>query len=393
MTIAVNGSCEVCINDRRFSFNQFKNTPNVFLPLLTDIFQRRTLVQKDNEDYTAYLTRLFYLLYYKRGFGIRNNTNSNLATIAQAPSINADLAILNSLGINVVKHNKKTSHIVFKSSGHEYKAYNDALEKIITALKNKHNINRTSKDIKFGVELEFLVDRSERFDNEILFDLLMSHLVGEDRYVNIGHYNHNDGKAWILGSDGSVRGRGKASYELTSPILDYNSQHDLDELKNVLDLVINTFHGKINKTCGTHIHISFDSGETSKDLCEYFATAYNKSEASLFDKLVPVSRQADNNNYCQSCSADHINSRYRKLNLTHVTPGDSMHLEFRQLDGTLDFDKIMAWIKVQKYFIETAMYNVNNKPIKLNLADLICDSEIFDEKDIEQLSKMSSIVA
>ena len=91
--------------------------------------------------------------------------------------------------------------------------------------------------------------------------------------------------------------------------------------------------------------------------------------------------------------------RYRKINITKVKKdSDNLHLEFRQLDGTLEYDKIISWVKLQKLFCEITMDSFyretadENKPVKIELSDVIVTQKLGAES-IEPLMKMSKLVA
>ena len=218
------------------------------------------------------------------------------------------------------------------------------------------------------------------------------------------NYNHNDGAKWVLGTDGSlhVTESNHRGYELTSRILDFSSKEDMHELKNVIELVITTFGAYTNRSCGTHIHISFDCGKyiVTRDLCRHFARSYRKSEDPLFDKLVPKYRRGSSSRWCNRANESSLSDRYRKINFTHVNMNNgnsNMHLEFRQLDGTLDYNKIVSWLKLQKIFIELALgsykldsEDVHSDAVEIKLEEIVCDKE-FNVNDVESLLKMSKL--
>ena len=95
-----------------------------------------------------------------------------------------------------------------------------------------------------------------------------------------------------------------------------------------------------------------------------------------------------------------MNSRYRKLNVTTFMPNtDRLHLEFRQLNGTLDADNIILWSKLQALFVDSAMKTwndskkVNKKPniAKLKLENIIV-SNVFEFDGSERLMKMADMI-
>lgn len=396
MTISTNK--QVTISNITFSCGQFIENPSQYMELVAPLFRASSFIAKPNESEDHRLTRLFYQLYYKKGYAAdhdaqsvrtpRIRRSSNRAQQANE-DISNEFAILEKLGINVVKHCAKTSKIVFKNSGNDYKIKNDNLDSLIQALKADKQYNRGEHEVKFGVELEFVADY--HLDTVSRFNKAMRDLVGNERYDVELRYRHNDGSRWELGRDGSVRGSGKYGYELTSPIFTYGNAEHLAELEAVINLVKTILHGEVNKTCGTHVHMSFNCGKTSDDLSRHFAKCYGNSEDSLFDRLVPKYR--NHRQWCRATNEFTIRERYHKLNLTTVKRDcESMHIEFRQLDGTLDFNKIMSWINVQKLFIDVTMQNAESKNVeKLELADIICNKDFA--KDTETLMTMSKLAA
>ena len=233
----------------------------------------------------------------------------------------------------------------------------------------------------------------------------MNKAVGADKFVICGCYHKNTGKTLELGNDCSVQPRGDqcgcdmAGYELTSPIFNLSSEKDLHELVTVCNIVKTHFSGVTNRTCGTHIHMSFPVEKASDALIEHFVRSYSKSETSLFDKLVPPERRENKARYARSASVNNMQDRYRKINVTKVKRNsDNMHLEFRQLDGTLEYDKIISWVKLQKLFCEMTMDSFHretsneDKSIPIELDDVIVTHQLGIES-IEPLMKMSRLVA
>lgn len=417
MPISMNINKTVNVNGNVFSLAEFIHYVNLnglgkYKETLESLFRASTLVEKEHESITQYCTRLFYLLYYKKGFGqhdILNTTNSNNNSTS-VPAVNNtsydEYSILETLGINMVKHCKKISKIIFKNTGNQYRMKNENIEKLIESIKKHNTFQFTNHEIKFGVELEFIGINAR--SNIKMFSEHMIDLVGEDRYNEDLRYNHNDGKQWVLGRDGSLRGNGYG-FELTSPIFTYGNKADLDELEAVIELVKTDLEGECNRSCGTHVHMSFDLDKEVNFLVkEYFATAYSMSEECCFDKLVPFYRRENHNQYCRSVDVNYIGDRYRKLNLTttHIADHTSnMHIEFRQLDGNLDFDKLMTWIKLQKLFIESTLDSFYSNPnfwessvgieksIKpLVLEDVIC-SNACNNTNVEKLLTMSKMAS
>ena len=396
---------KLTIGNKSFSLNALIANPDAYLPLMQQLVSASVFERKASETSDRYFTRLFNLLYSKQS---RRSNIGNAATRAPRTSIPLDEncnAILSALGIDVVKKCPKRSSIIFKSSGNSYKMNNEEIIKLAEAVKHDMKFKVSHKllnsDVSFGVELEFIGKR----DQINAFADAMNKAVGADKFVICGCYHKNTGKTWELGHDGSVQPRGSQcgcgmnGYELTSPIFNLSSKKDLHELETVCNLVKTHFSGVTNRTCGTHIHMSFPVEKASDALIEHFVRSYSKSEASLFDKLVPPERRENKARYARAASVNNMQDRYCKINVTKVKRNsDNMHLEFRQLDGTLEYDKIISWVKLQKLFCEMTLDSFHreianeDKSIQIELGDVIVTHKLGIES-IEPLMKMSRLVA
>ena len=396
---------KLTIGNKSFSLNALIANPDAYLPMMQQLVSASVFERKASETSDRYFTRLFNLLYSKQS---RRSNIGNTATRAPRTSIPLDEnchAILSALGIDVVKKCPKRSSVIFKSSGNSYKMNNEEIIKLAEAVKHdmKFKVSRKllNSDVSFGVELEFIGKR----DQINAFADAMNKAVGVDKFVICGCYHKNTGKTWELGRDCSVQPRGSqrgcdmTGYELTSPIFNLSSKKDLHELATVCNLVKTHFSGVTNRTCGTHIHMSFPVEKASDALIEHFVRSYSKSEASLFDKLVPTERRENKARYARAASVNNMQDRYCKINVTKVKRNsDNMHLEFRQLDGTLEYDKIISWVKLQKLFCEMTLNSFHremadaDKPIQIELDDVIVTHQLGIES-IEPLMKMSRLVA
>lgn len=177
-------------------------------------------------------------------------------------------------------------------------------------------------------------------------------------------YNHRDSKEhYKLGHDGSIAGNDTC--EVVSPIL-----KNLSSLKEVCE-VINEAGAKVNRSCGLHVHFGaakFTLGQWLR-VCKNYANI-----EGIIDSFMAPSRRANSNTYCGSIirnvedlkyaeSRGLINSlqdiqsifgtRYKKLNVvaynTHKT------IEFRQHQGTTDFEKISNWVDFLTRFLDWSL--------------------------------------
>lgn len=409
MSVRVNKS--ITINGIVIELTDLVDHPWAFIDILRTQFSESTFEKKSSETYENYLKRLFALLYYRQNKPVRQNRASNRRIETRQKIDESD-----NLCFDVIRRNKKLSRIAFKNSGHVYRLNTESLDSIIEAAKCKSNQKFKITDKLIGVELEFLGD----YDKLKEFTGKMRQLVGSDKFSAPMRYIRNDGSKWLLGLDGSVNPRKNdkeytirhQGFELTSPILKLSSKKDMNTLAKVCSLIKDVFGGYTNRTCGTHIHISspVDSSYmtnirfslSENDLLCHFVRSYRESEASLFDRLVPNGRRANNNKYCKTASVNYMHQRYRKINVTRYTPNsDYLRLEFRQLNGTLDSDMIIAWAKLQTLFINNALKSWNDAkfdkvdPIigQIKLEDVLV-SDVFKNSDsAEHLMKMAKMIA
>ena len=386
--MTISSYSKININGTVISFGDFSKHPTWYMNILSPYFRRTTLIQKDCESHLEFCKRIFSACYYRKGFGVHEDS----IEWTQSSNTADEYDILNALGITVIKPSKKTSKIVFKNSGNQYKISNEEIDKIISSIKTGVTYKKSKKiPVKIGVELEF-VGKASMFRK---FGTYISNLVGANRYECKMSYNHNTGDKWILGTDSSVKRSdySEIGYELTSPKLDPDSEKDMEELASVINLVKDILDGYVNNSCGTHIHMSYDCKvrfDDKTDLKWYLSKMYKKNENTVFDKVVPFRRKKSR--WCRSCSEYTLENRYQKLNLVNdCNESTQLHLEFRQLDGTLDYNKIVAWIKLQRLFVQIA--NVTYKDYKktceikeFTIEEAIND-KCFNSDDIESLLK------
>lgn len=397
---------------------------------LASFFRMRAIHQKHDESVEQFLTRLFYQAYYKKGFAFCNSRTARRAvngvtesqtttrTPRNNPELQEQLSVLNELGLDVTRCNNKYARIVFKHSGKEYRINTDELIKLSNSLDKKHDFSHERNFTRIGVEIEFFGNINKRH----AFCEAMRKLVGENQLEVTDRYQHNGGQRWVLGRDGSLHRspnmcQSMQGFELTSPILMLNDEQDIEMLEKVIELIKSEFEGEVNKTCGLHVHLSVPYMHPSYDLRKYLAHAYKVNESICFDKV--VERRRVRSRWATSCDPENTFSRYRKLNLCTMNAEDEqLHLEFRQLEGTLDFGKIYAWIKLLKTFTDIMLdtykktneqrvaesvnnSNEDNSPVaisplnyteytipEMNIEDIIMDLE-FTEDNIENLLVMS----
>ena len=197
---------------------------------------------------------------------------------------------------------------------------------------------------RFGVEFE-----AYNVNMHTLCDALLEAGI----HCRIEGYNHTTRRHWKIVSDSSLTGN--QTFELVSPIL--QGEQGIDEMKTVCR-VLNECGAKVNKSCGTHVHI--DAQNMDLETWKRVYINYARLE-KVIDDFMPVSRKRNNNAYCQGYSnlpnledritrARSLNeiysffgSRYYKINPKSYARHNT--IEFRQHSGTVDFEKISNWAR------------------------------------------------
>lgn len=194
----------------------------------------------------------------------------------------------------------------------------------------------------FGIEIECVLPAGRNHAD------LASAIRAAGVECHAEFYNHTTRGHWKIVSDASVTGGFGA--EIVSPVL--IGPEGITALRKVCN-VLTQFGCAVNQTCGFHVHVGVrDQGV---EFFQRLIKTYAHFELSI-DTVMPRSRRASNNHYCQSIrqvaerakaattiaqvlSAFH--GRYWKLN------PHSFHVhgtvEFRHHSGTVEADKAVNW--------------------------------------------------
>lgn len=196
----------------------------------------------------------------------------------------------------------------------------------------------------FGVEIETVCCETETFKE----------LCAQRHLAVIDHLNcydgcHNDIPHFKLVPDGSLSGFHPA--ECVTPALDNNRQ-GFASLEACCKSLVEA-GASVNKSCGLHVHIGA-AALTEQEYCNVFLN-YQRLEKAI-DSFMAESRRADRSRWCHTL-ADHnlygCSTRdevYRELNCDRyhkVNPcawGRHKTIEFRQHQGTVNYDKIKSWV-------------------------------------------------
>ena len=210
---------------------------------------------------------------------------------------------------------------------------------------------------KFGIEIE---------STNVRRDDLVAALTAAGIPAFDAGYSHTTSTTWKVVSDGSLSGTN--CFELVSPIL--QGADGIAQVRAVA-AVLAALGAQVNKSCGFHVHV--DARDLNVDQVRNVFKSFVKYE-SCFDRLVPPSRRAAY--YCapirakfpslQSAmdAADIAQSirdlrsllggnRYHKLNLEAL--GRHGTIEFRQHSGTVEAEKMVAWIELVVGFVNRSI--------------------------------------
>lgn len=164
-------------------------------------------------------------------------------------------------------------------------------------------------------------------------------------------YNHIDSReVFKFVSDGSLVGA--ESIECVSPILN-GTQDGFETLKNACE-AINAQGASVNKSCGYHVHIGA-ADLTDQQYVNVFAN-YQMLEG-LIDSFMAPSRRGDASRWCHTLAGYDFSACTTKREVLRALHYDRYHkvnpcayerhqtIEFRQHQGTTDYEKISNWVK------------------------------------------------
>lgn len=212
---------------------------------------------------------------------------------------------------------------------------------------------RESFKFTFGVEIECLVASS----------VMRECATRNNMPFQYEGYNHEDNNHYYkFVSDSSIRGENPI--ECVSPVL--TGKNGMKSLENCCKS-LNEANAQVNVSTGLHVHIGAQN--LSDEAYINVFKNYQKLER-LIDTFMARSRRANNSQWCRSLQGkdfsfcmtkgdveDAMNSdRYYKVNacsyLRHKT------IEFRQHQGSTDFEKISNWVNFCAKLVAWSRENV-----------------------------------
>lgn len=214
---------------------------------------------------------------------------------------------------------------------------------------------------KFGVEIEF-VDASTR-------DVALQ-LQRDGINAGLGGYTERayTSGAWKVTTDQTVSdcrnwstGEGYGG-ELVSPVLE--GEQGFQELQRVLDSLNRVSNMRVDRRCGLHVHLSWDG--MTVEWVQNVIHRYKKFEGTI-DGWMAESRRGGNSRWCRGLSdsafrdalsydGDSLSRLSRLCSRYHKVNGEALDkhqtVEFRQHQGTTDYQKISNWIKFLIGFVK-----------------------------------------
>ena len=211
-----------------------------------------------------------------------------------------------------------------------------------------------------SVELECVFHKDYRVPNEKDLGML-TEVVGDGSV----RYEDNEGND---GSGAEV----KVTMRSENPV----------RLKGIVDK-INAMGGEVNTTCGMHVHL--DQRGVSKVTATKRAKRLVKALPALM-KLVPQSRLE--NRFCQANRMIPKHGTYRfnsdRYMMINYLSAYRKHktIEVRLHGGTLDFWKVLGWIKLCQFIQNSSEIDAISKA---------CSNSIYNMTGIEELIRMETM--
>jgi hypothetical protein len=249
---------------------------------------------------------------------------------------------------------------------------------VMSAIRNQVSTNTDNEIRQFGVEAEFFGITAEQAIEAV-------RAIGVE--IDFDGYTHEVMPRWKIVTDSSVssQGTGRGSgLELVSPIM--RGEEGLREVEKVLN-AIDGAGGKVNTTCGLHVHV--DTAGMTPIQRKNFFFAYVRNQ-DMVDRLVSKSRR-NNRHYTQRYETERAinhyaecvengqggNSRFYTVNTCSIPKYGT--LEFRQHQGTLNGKKVVAWVQMLLAIAYTASKTTEEGYTTYNTVEEFLDGNGVDE--------------
>lgn len=226
--------------------------------------------------------------------------------------------------------------------------------------------------LTFGVEIECFVNQYAMYDAAQANDVKIAY----------ESYNHTDGKSYYkFVTDASVQGVNGRGIECVSPVL--KGAAGMKSLKAVCK-ALNDANATVNKTCGLHVHVG------AKDLTNEQRANVFKNYAMLEQTInVMFAPSRRNNGYCKGLASKmtelsechsiaDIQGALRYDRYYTVNPmafNRHQTIEFRQHQGTTNFEKISMWVNFCTKLVSWSKDNVLTQRTEIENIPFLNDKE------------------
>jgi len=207
----------------------------------------------------------------------------------------------------------------------------------------------------FGVEIECATDIAR----------LITLAAVQGIQVSQEPYNHHTVIHWKLVNDSSVivHHPSLSNIEVVSPPL--RGADGIEQLR-IICTILMQLGSKVNQTCGLHVH--HDAADVASPELLLLAKNYNHALPAI-DQLVAISRRYDANAYCKpwnrtdftlfnTLDRPNYGNLQRNKNINFASIARHGTIEFRQHQGTVEFDKILNWVSFGQHMIKAAQAGV-----------------------------------
>lgn len=205
----------------------------------------------------------------------------------------------------------------------------------------------------FGVEIECLVASS----------LMRECATRNAMPFQYEGYNHEDNNHYYkFVSDSSIRGENPI--ECVSPVL--TGKSGMNSLENCCK-ALNEANAQVNVSTGLHVHIGAQN--LSDEAYVNVFKNYQKLER-VIDTFMARSRRANNSQWCRTLQGKNFDVCMTKHDVFSVMNGDRYYkvnacsyarhqtIEFRQHQGSTDFEKISNWVNFCAKLVAWSKKNV-----------------------------------
>lgn len=246
----------------------------------------------------------------------------------------------------------------------------------------------------YGIEIEFL---SKVDGSTIVNELTSRFQLANTNFTAQQGWAQYDFTQWLLGHDGSISGAFgpyRFMYELKSPKL--KGKEGLAALKIVTDYLNEV--GKVNNSCGLHVH----HGIESREQAEKIGKVWIKVEDLVFNCLPNIRKS---NGYCQRWNQSYSRTDESKIERAFAERRMALNLkafrqhgtvEFRCLEGTLDYTVISNWVLISKGIINIALHKEEQPKVETVqafrnilysvVAETVEETSSIENNSVERLS-------